>query len=135
MQDVINAFTTAMTWLILLMSSVVIVLLGLYAWHLQRARRRALLGITVMALVLVATAANLVLLATHRSKHGPLLSPFLRPLVSSVLMVSIYRLSFPPETPLPASRLSRMRQLLLFVLNGGALIVAGCLVLLDLLLP
>lgn len=34
MPDVINAFTTAMTWLMLPMSSAVIVLLGLYAWHL-----------------------------------------------------------------------------------------------------
>ena len=88
-----------------------------------------------MALVLIAAVANLLLLAVHHPQHGPLLSQLLLPLVASLLMLSLYRLSFPPEDPSPASHLSRLRQLLLLVLTGGTLLAASDLLLLDLVQP
>ena len=103
MQEMLAPFTTVMTWLILLMSSVGIVLLGLSVQHLQRHRCRALIGVILMALVLAATATCLVLLAAHHSQHSPLLSQLLLPLVSALLMASLSRLSFPSPGPSPAS--------------------------------
>ncbi len=135
MQEVVASFTTVMTWLILLLSSIAVMLLGLGAWHLPAHRRRALIGVLGMALVLAAKAASLLLLAAHHPQHGPLLSQLLLPLVAPLLMISLYRLPFPPLDPSPAVRLSRLRQLLLLILTGGALIAASGLVLLDLVLP
>jgi hypothetical protein len=135
MQEVVASFTAVMIWLILLLSSIAVVLLGLGAWHLPAHRCRALFGVLGMALVLAATAAGLLLLAAYHPQGSPLLSQLLLPLVAPLLMVSLYRLSFPPLDPSPASRLSRLRQLLLLVLTGGALIAASGLVLLDLVLP
>jgi len=135
MQEVVASFTTVMTWLILLLSSIAVVLLGLGAWHLPAHRRRALIGVLGMALVLAATAAGLLLLAAHHPQGSPLLSQLLLPLVAPLLMLGLYRLSFPPLDPSLASRLSRLRQFLLLVLTGGALITASGLVLLDLVLP
>jgi len=62
MQEVVASFTTVMTWLILLLSSIAVVLLGLGAWHLPAHRCRALVGVLGMALVLAATAVSLLLL-------------------------------------------------------------------------
>ena len=45
---------------------------GLYAWHLQHARRGTLTGILVMALVLIATTVSLIFQAFHHSQRGPL---------------------------------------------------------------
>jgi hypothetical protein len=134
MQEVVASFTTVMTWLVLLLSSIAVVLLGLGAWRLPAHRCRALFGVFGMALVLAATEAGLLLLAAHHPQGSPLLSQLLLPLVAPLLMLSLYRLSFPPEGISPASRLSRLRQLLLLVLSGGALLVASGLVLLDLVL-
>ena len=89
-----------------------------------------------MALVLAATAVSLLLLAAHHPQQGsPLLSQLLLPLVPPLLMLGLYRLSFPPLDPSLTCRLSRLRQFLLLVLTGGALITASGLVLLDLVLP
>lgn len=135
MQEFVASFTTVMTWLVLLMSSIAVVLLGLAAWHLPAHRCRALVGVLGMALVLAATAASLLLLAARHPQRGLLLSQLLLPLVAPLLMLGLYRLSFPPLDSSPAARLSRLRQLLLVVLTGGALITASSLVLLDLVLP
>ena len=135
MQEVVASFTTVMTWLVLLLSSIAVVLLGLGAWHLLTHRRRALFGVLGMALVLAATAVSLLMLAAHHPQRGPVLSQLLLPLMAPLLMLGLYRLSFPPLDSSPASRLSRLRQLLLLVLTGGALIAASGLVLLDLVTP
>ncbi len=135
MQEVVASFTTVMTWLVLLMSGIAVVLLGLAAWHLPAPRHVALFGVLGMALVLAATAASLLLLAAHHPQGSPVLSQLLLPLVAPLLMLSLYRLSFPPEGPSPAARLSRLRQLLLLVLCGGAFVATIGLVLLDLVLP
>jgi hypothetical protein len=134
MQEVIASFTTVMTWLVLLLSSIAVVLLGLAAWHLPDHRRHALAGVLGMAFVLTAGTVSLLLLTAHHPQHNSVLSPLLLPLVAPLLMVSLYRLSFPPLDPSPAARLSRLRQLLLLVLTGGALLAAGGLVLLNLVL-
>jgi hypothetical protein len=134
MQEVVASFTTIMSWLVLGLGSIVVVLMGLAAWHLPDHRCRALAGVLGMALVLTAGAVSLLLLATHHPQGGPVLSQLLLPLVASLLMLSLYRLSFPPLDPSPAARLSRRRQLLLLVLTGGALLAASGLVLLDLVL-
>lgn len=135
MQEVVASFTTVMSLFVLGLGSIAVVLLGLAAWHLPDHRRRALVGVLAMALVLAAVSASLLLLAAHHQSHGPLLSQLLLPLVAPLLMLGLYRLSFPPLDSSPASRLSRLRQLLLLVLTGGALIAASGLVLLDLVLP
>ena len=70
MQEVVASFTTVMTWLILLMSSIAVVLLGLAAWHLPAHRCRALVGVLGMALVLAATAVSLLLLAAHHPHNA-----------------------------------------------------------------
>lgn len=134
MQEVVASFTTVMSWLILGLGSLAVVLMGLAAWHLPDHRRRALAGVLGMGLVLTAGAVSLLLLAAHHQSHNSTLSPLLFPLVAPLLLLSLYRLSFPPEGPSPAPRLSRRRQLLLLLLTGGALIAASGLVLLDLVL-
>lgn len=134
MQEVVASFTTVMSLFVLGLGSIAVVLMGLMAWHLPAHRRRALVGVLGMALVLAAAAVSLHLLAAHHPQHGPLLSQLLLPLVASLLMLSLSRLSFPPLDPSPVARLSRLRQLLLLVLTGGALIAASDLVLLDLVL-
>jgi hypothetical protein len=134
MQEVVASFTTAMSFFVLPMSSIAVVLLGLGAWHLPAHRCRALFGVLGMALVLAATAVSLLLLAAHHPQGSPLLSQLLLPLVAPLLMLSLYRLSFPLLDPSPAARLSRLRQFLLLVLTGGALLAASGLVLLDLVL-
>lgn len=106
MQEVVASFTTVMTWLVLLLSSIAVVLLGLGAWHLPAHRCRALFGVLDMASVLAATAVSLLLLAAHHPQGSPLLSQLLLPLVAPLLMLSLCRLSFPPLDPSPASRLS-----------------------------
>src|SRR5258706_13501623 len=82
MQEVVASFTTVMTWLILLLSSLAVLLLGLAAWHLPAHRCRALVGVLGMALVLAVTAVSLLLLAAHHPQRGPLLSQLLLPLVA-----------------------------------------------------
>jgi hypothetical protein len=134
MQEVVASFTAVMSLFILGLGSIAVVLLGLGAWHLPTHRCRALFGVLGMALALAATAAGLLLLAAHHPQGGPLLSQLLLPLVAPLLILSLYRLSFPPLDPSPAARLSRLRQFLLLVLTGGALLAASGLVLLDLVL-
>jgi hypothetical protein len=135
MQEVIASFTTVMTWLALLLCSTVVVLLALAAWHLPTHPGRALAGVLGMALVLAAVAVSLLLLAARHPQRGTMLSQLLLPLVTPLLLASLYRLSFPPLDPLPVVRLSQLRQLLLLVLTGGTLLVASGLLLLDLVQP
>jgi hypothetical protein len=52
MQEVVTSFTTVMTWLVLGLASIVVVLMGLAAWHLPAHRRCALAGVLGMALVM-----------------------------------------------------------------------------------
>lgn len=135
MQEMVASFTTVMSLFILLLSSIAVVLMGLAAWHLPAHRHHALVGVLGMALVLAATAAGLLLLAARHPQGSPVLSQLLLPLVAPLLMLALYRLSFPPLDPSPAARLSRLRLVLLLVLTGGALIAASGLVLLDLVQP
>jgi amino acid transporter len=128
MQDIIASFTTIMTWLVLLLCLVVVVLLGLAAWHLPSNRRRALLGVVLMALVDLATGVSWLLLSEKAQSWSRLLLPLAAPL----LLLSLYRLSFPPLVP--GSHQETRHQVLL-LLTVGALLATGGLVLLDLLFP
>ena len=128
MQDIVTSFTTIMTWLVLLLCVAVVVLLGLTAWHLQWNRRRALLGDVLMALVVLATGVSLLLLSQKAHTWTRLLLPLAAPL----LLVSLYRLSFPPLVP-GSHRETRHHVLLLLAID--ALMATGGLVLLDLLFP
>jgi amino acid transporter len=128
MQDMITSLTTIMTWLVLLLCLVVVVLLGLVAWHLPSNRRRAFLGGALMALVVLATGVSLLLLSQKAQSWTRLLLPLAAPL----LLVSLYRLSFPPQVP--GSQHETRHQVLL-LLTVGALLATGGSVLLDLLLP
>jgi amino acid transporter len=133
MQEVVATFTTVMTWLVLLLSSAAVVLLGLDAWHLQPHRRRALLGVGGMALVLVVTVASLFLLAAHVPRIGTW-SQLLLLLAAPILVVSLYTLTFPPLTP-SRPGLARGRRLCLLLLTGLAGVCTAGLVLLDLFSP
>jgi amino acid transporter len=128
MQDMITSLTTIMTWLVLLLCLVVVVLLGLVAWHLPSNRRRAFLGGALMALVVLATGVGLLLLSQKAQSWTRLLLPLAAPL----LLLSLYRLSFPPLVP--GSQHETRHQVLL-LLTVGALLATGGSVLLDLLLP
>jgi ABC-type Fe3+ transport system permease subunit len=129
MQDIVASFTTVMTWVVLLLCLVVVVLLGLAAWHLPSHRRRALLGVVLMALVVPATGVGWFLLSRKAQSWSRLLLPLAAPL----LLLSLYRLSFPPRVP--GSHRQTRHQVLLLLLTMGALLAAGGLVLLDLLFP
>jgi amino acid transporter len=129
MQEIIASFTTVMAWVVLLLCLVVVVLLGLAAWHLPSNRRRALLGVVFMTLVVLATGVGWLLLSQKAQSWSRLLLPLAAPL----LLLSLYHLSFPPLVP-GAHRETR-HQMLLFLLTVGALLAAGGLVLLDLLSP
>jgi len=129
MQEIIASFTTVMTWVVLLLCLVVVVLLGLAAWHLPLNRRRALLGVVLMALVVFATGVGWLLLSEIAHSWSRLLLPFAAP----VLLLSLYRLSFPPLVP--GSPRETRHQVLLLLLTMGALLATGGLVLLDLLFP
>jgi hypothetical protein len=108
MQDIIASFTTIMTWLVLLLCLVVVVLLGLAAWHLPSNRRRALLGVVLMALVDLATGISWLSLSEIAQSWTRLLLPLAAPL----LLLSLYRLSFPPLVP-GSHRETRHQMLLL----------------------
>jgi amino acid transporter len=129
MQDIVASFSTVMTWLVLLLCLVVVVLLGLAAWHLPSNRSRALLGVMLMVLVVLATGVSLLLLSEIAQRWSRLLLPLAAPL----LLVSLYRLSFPPLVP--GSQRESRHQALLLLLTVGALLATGGLVLLDLLFP
>jgi hypothetical protein len=73
MQDIVASFTTVMTWLVLLLCLVVVVLLGLAAWHLPSNRCRALLGVVLMALVDLATGVGWLLLSRKAQSWSRLL--------------------------------------------------------------
>jgi hypothetical protein len=128
MQDIVASFTTVMTWLVLLLCLVVVVLLGLAAWHLPSNRCRALLGVMLMALVDLATGVSLLLLSEIAQSWSRLLLPLAAPL----LLLSLYRLSFPPLVPVARQE---TRHQVLLLLTVGALLATGGLVLLDLLFP
>ncbi len=128
MQDIVASFTTVMTWLVLLLCLVVVVLLGLAAWHLPSNRCRALLGVMLMALVDLATGVSLLLLSEIAQSWSRLLLPLAAPL----LLLSLYRLSFPPLVPVAHQE---TRHQVLLLLTVGALLATGGLVLLDLLFP
>jgi hypothetical protein len=127
MQETISSLSTSMTWLVLLLCLVVVVLLGLAAWYLPSNRHRALLGVLLMALVVVATGVGWLLLSRKAQSWSRLLLPLAVPL----LLLSLYRLSFLPLAP--SSHRQRRQQVLLLLLTMGALLVTGGLVLLDLL--
>ena len=129
MQDIVASFTTVMTWLVLLLCLVVVVLLGLAAWHLPSNRCRALLGVVLMALVDLATGVGWLLLSEIAQSWSRLLLPLAAPL----LLLSLYRLSFPPLVP--GSHQETRHQVLLLLLTVGAFLATGGLVLLDLLFP
>lgn len=133
MQEVITSFSTVMTWLILLLSSITIVLLIQSARHLQSHQFRAFLGVGGMLLVLVVTVGIVFLLARHASRSGTW-SQLLLPLVAALLMASLYTLTFPPLTP-SRSGLSPWRRLCLLLLTGLAVMSTAGLVLLDLYSP
>jgi hypothetical protein len=129
MQDTVTSFTTVMTWLVLLLCLIVAVLLGLAAWHLPSNRHRAFLGVVIMALVDLAAGVGLLLLSEITQSWTRLLLPLAVPL----LLLSLYRLSFPPLVP--GSHRETRHHLLLLLLTIGALLATGGLVLLDLLFP
>ncbi|HEX9131090.1 MAG TPA: hypothetical protein VF844_02235 [Ktedonobacteraceae bacterium] len=129
MQDIVASFTTVMTWVVLLLCLVVVVLLGLAAWHLPSNRCRALLGVVLMALVVLATGVGWLLLSRKAQSWTRLLLPLAAPL----LLLSLYRLSFPPLVS--GSQRESRHQALLLLLTVGALLTTGGLVLLDLLFP
>ena len=129
MQDIVASFSTVMTWLVLLLCLVVVVLLGLAAWHLPSHRRRALLGVMLMALVDLAAGVGLLLLPQQAQSWSRLLLPLAAPL----LLLSLYRLSFPPLVP--GYHRETRRHVFLLLLTIGALMSTGGLVLLDLLFP
>jgi hypothetical protein len=129
MQDTITSFSTIMTWLVLLLCLVVVVLLGLAAWHLPSHRRRALQGVVLMALVVLAAGIGWLLLSEIAQSWSRLLLPLATPL----LLLSLYRLSFPPLVL--GSPWQTRHQVLLLLLTMGALVATGGLVLIDLLFP
>ena len=131
MQDIVTSFTTIMTWLVLLLCLVVVVLLGLAAWHLPQDRYRALLGVVAMTLVVGATGISLVLLSQKAHSWTWLLLP----LAASLLVTSLYRLCFPPLASVPATHQDDQHQLLLPLLTLGAFVTTAGLVLLDLFFP
>jgi hypothetical protein len=59
-------------------------------------------------------------------------SGLLLPLAAPLLLVSLYRLCFPPLTPGPAAHQDQPHQLLFLLLTLGALVTTAALVLLDL---
>ncbi len=127
MQETISSLSTSMTWLVLLLCLVVVVLLALAAWHLPSNRHRALLGVLLMTLLVVATGVGWLLLSRKAQSWSRLLLPLAVPL----LLLSLHRLSFPPLVP--SSHRQTRQQVLLLLLTMGALLVTGALVLLDLL--
>lgn len=129
MQEIIANFSSIMTWLVLLLCLVIVVLLGLAAWYLPSHRRRALLGVLFMALVVAATGIGWFLLSRKAQSWSRLLLPLAAPL----LLLSLYRLSFPPLVP--GSHGHTRQQVLLLLLTIGTLLATGGLVLLDLLFP
>ncbi len=129
MQEIIASFSSIMTWLVLLLCLVVVVLLGLSAWHLPSHRCRALLGVVLMVLVVAATSVGWFLLSRKAQSLGRLLLPLAAPL----LLLSLYLLSFPPLVP--GSHHHTRQQVLLLLLTMSGLLAAGGLMLLDLLLP
>jgi hypothetical protein len=131
MLDVVASFSTVMTWLALGLSLIGVVLLGLAAWHLPQDRYRALLGVVAMTLVVIATGSSLLLL----SQNGHPWTQLLLSLAAPLLMVSLYRLSFPPLAPAFTAHRETRHHLLLLLLTIGALVTTGGLVLLDLLFP
>ncbi len=127
MQEIISSFSSIMTWIILLLCLVVVMSLGVVVWHLRQDRLRVLLGVMAMALLVGLIAMSQVLLS--RNAHS--LARLLLPLAGPLLMLGLYRLSFPPLVPVQSTH-QHHRLLLLFTL-GGFLTTAG-LVLLDLFL-
>jgi amino acid transporter len=129
MQKIIASFSSIMTWLVLLLCLVVVVLLGLSAWHPPSHRRRALLGVVLMTLVVVAIGMGWFLLSQKAQSWSRLLLPLAAPL----LLLSMYHLSFPRLVP--GSHHLMRQQVLLLLLTIGTLLATGGLVLLDLLSP
>jgi hypothetical protein len=81
-----------------------------------------------MALVVGATGMSLMLLTQKADSWTGLLLP----LAALLLMVSLYRLCFPPLAPVPAAHQNGQHQLLLLLLTLGTLVTTAALVLLDL---
>ncbi|MBA2284774.1 MAG: hypothetical protein H0W02_04780 [Ktedonobacteraceae bacterium] len=73
-------------------------------WLLPHPRTRALLGCVVMAGIVVATGGSLLVLAPR----GPRLSLRILPLLTPILVVSVYRLTFPWICLPPERTRSRM---------------------------
>jgi hypothetical protein len=129
MPEVIDSFSSIMTWLVLLLCLLIIVLLGLSTWHLPSHWGRPLLGVMLMGLVLAATGFSWFLPSQKTQSWSRLLLP----LAASLILLSLYRLSFPPQVP--GSHRQTRQQVLLLLLTMSGLLAAGGLVLLDLLFP
>lgn len=132
-QAFISLFTSLMSWLILGFALIGLTLLGLEARRLQQGRCRACMGLIAMLMILVAAAVSLVRLSVRISsgRHDPLLSQWLLPLVVLILLVALYRLSFPPFEGHFASRRASLKTVVLLLLSVGAAVSAGGLVVLD----
>lgn len=87
-------FTLLMTWLILGANSVAVALLVWSAFALPFHRRRALFGCLAMVGILVAMGVML-WISTRSSHADERVSQWLLPLWPSVMIVGLYRLTFP----------------------------------------
>lgn len=85
-----------------------------------------------MVLILVATGLGLLFLASYAQEQHTTLSRMVLPLTASILIASLYALSFPPVSAFPPDRSIRGRRLLLILTTLGVLVGAISLVLLDL---
>ena len=131
MQETIADFSTVMMWLVLLLALVAVIVLGISACYLPRGRGRALCGVIVMTLIIVMAGIDVLL----PSRSEPSWKRLLLPLVAPLLVIGLYRLSFPPFASAPAARRRRGHQLFLLLLMTGAFLVASTLALLDLFSP
>lgn len=123
MQTFLSSFPRTMSWLLLGLALVSIALFGVEARCFRQGRRSAFMGLGAMLAVLAASTASFLALAVRSSSghQGPPLSSWLLPLVSSILLVAIYRLSF----PLSAARRVHHTTLLVCRCLGAALSAGG----------
>ena len=133
MHHFLELFTLSMAGVILFGDMLVILLLGKEALRLQTQQWRAIGGVVGMALILVATATSLIMLTLLTPQNDEHLSQVFLPLTASLLIASLYTLTFPPHISASRSRAPRWRRLLLICFSIGAFLSAAGLVLLDLL--
>ncbi len=130
MQTFISSFTNIMSLLVLGLPLASVALFGSEAWRLRQGQRRAFVGLVSMLVVIIATAASLIVLTARTSPghHSPFLSQWLLPFAASVLLAVLYRLSFPPSRGCPFSRRAHFNTLVLLSI-GAALSTSGLAVL------